>query len=77
MIWYSLTEDQRITKTKILRKNRWSPPGKCFPQNIAFPPSESKNRDDVTRLLQNYIQLLCIISTDFLRTLIDLQFNSI
>ena len=33
MIWYSLTEDHRIIKTKMLRKNHWTPrqmlPPKC------------------------------------------------
>ena len=35
MIWYYLKKDHRITKIKMLRKNHWSAPGKCLPQNLA------------------------------------------
>ena len=42
MIWYSLTEDQRITKTKMLKKNHWSPHGKWFSQNVVSPTPRTK-----------------------------------
>ena len=43
MIWYSLTEDQRITKTKALRKNRWTTQTNVSPKMLPSPLSESKN----------------------------------
>ena len=44
MIWYYSTKDNRVIKTKMLSKNRWSAPlpGKWFPKNVAFPPIRAK-----------------------------------
>ena len=42
MICYSLAEDQRITKTKILRINHWSPWQILLPK-CSPTPTESKN----------------------------------
>ena len=41
MIWYSLTEDHRITKKNVEEKSL-VPPGKCFPKMYPLPTLRAK-----------------------------------
>ena len=41
MIWYSLTEENKIKKTKMLRKDCWSP-RQMLPPKCNLPPLKAK-----------------------------------